>query len=207
MHLLQGKGQARQGAAKREWGVRQYLRKPADILLTPEVCVFGECKDVEESGFGLVCLVACCLRLLRWRWGLARREKKDSEKKKDQKLVVTGTPVVEPAEPPTDSTTDGSVMVGGQAIAYRAVAGTLTVGSTDAQDAMLGLDGKLLPDTGEKTPDPEKPEEAPATSRMFYVAYFKKDAPAGRPVTFMYNGGPGRRRCGCTWDRSVRSGW
>ncbi|NYF91946.1 peptidase S10 [Tunturiibacter empetritectus] len=123
--------------------------------------------------------------------GAGPQEKKDSEKKKDQKLVVTGTPVVDPAEPPSDSTTDGSVTVGGQTITYRAVAGTLTVGSTDSQDAMLGLDGKLLPDTGEKTPDPEKPEEAPATSRMFYVAYFKKDAPAGRPVTFLYNGGPG----------------
>ncbi|MBB5344737.1 S10 family peptidase [Tunturibacter empetritectus] len=123
--------------------------------------------------------------------GAGPQEKKDSEKKKDQKLVVTGTPVVEPAEPPMDSSTDGSVTVGGQTIAYRAVAGTLTVGSTDSQDAMLGLDGKLLPDTGEKTPDPDKPEEAPATARMFYVAYFKKDAPVGRPVTFLYNGGPG----------------
>jgi carboxypeptidase C (cathepsin A) len=118
------------------------------------------------------------------------QEKKDTDKK-NQKLVVTGTPVVEPQEPPADSTTEGSVSVGKQTIAYRAVAGTLTVGSTDSQDAMLGLDGKMLPDTGEKIPDPDKPDEAPATSRMFYVAYFKKDAPAGRPVTFIYNGGPG----------------
>ncbi|MGF7178533.1 S10 family peptidase [Tunturiibacter psychrotolerans] len=121
----------------------------------------------------------------------AAQEKKDSDKKKDQKLVVTGTPVVEAAEPPADSTTEGSVTVGGEKIAYRAVAGTLTVGSTDSQDATLGMDGKMLPDTGEKAPDPEKPEEAPATARMFYVAYFKKDAPTGRPVTFLYNGGPG----------------
>jgi carboxypeptidase C (cathepsin A) len=119
------------------------------------------------------------------------QEKKDSDKKKDQKLVVTGTPVVEAAEPPVDSTTEGSVTVGGQKIVYSAVAGTLTVGSSDSQDAMLGMDGKMLPDTGEKAPDPDKPEEAPATARMFYVAYFKKDAPAGRPVTFLYNGGPG----------------
>jgi carboxypeptidase C (cathepsin A) len=123
--------------------------------------------------------------------GAGAQEKKDSDKKKDQKLVVTGTPVVESAEPPADSTTEGSVTVGGEKIAYRAVAGTLTVGSTDSQDAMLGLDGKMLPDTGVKAPDPEKPEEATATARMFYVAYFKKDAPAGRPVTFLYNGGPG----------------
>jgi len=83
--------------------------------------------------------------------GAGPQEKKDSDKKKDQKLVVTGTPVVEPSELPLDSTTEGSVSVGGQTIAYRAVAGTLTVGSTDSQDAMLGLDGKMLPDTGEKT--------------------------------------------------------
>jgi carboxypeptidase C (cathepsin A) len=123
--------------------------------------------------------------------GAGAQEKKDSDKKKDQKLVVTGTPVVEAAEPPADSTTEGSVTVGGEKIAYRAVAGTLTVGSSDSQDAMLGMDGKMLPDTGEKAPDPEKPEEATATARMFYVAYFKKDAPVGRPVTFLYNGGPG----------------
>jgi carboxypeptidase C (cathepsin A) len=51
------------------------------------------------------------------------------------------------------------------------------------------LDGKRLPDLEEKPP--EKPEDAPATSRMFYTAYFKKDASAeNRPVTFLYNGGP-----------------
>ena len=118
-------------------------------------------------------------------------DKKDSDKKKDEKVVVKGTPATAEAELPGDSTTDGSVTVGGQAIAYKAVAGTLTVGSTDGQDAMLGLDGKYLPGTGEKAPDPDKPEEAPATARMFYVAYFKKDGGPNRPVTFMYNGGPG----------------
>jgi carboxypeptidase C (cathepsin A) len=88
--------------------------------------------------------------------------------------------------------TEGTVTVGGQVIAYKAVAGTLTVGSTDTQDITLGLDGSLLPNAGVKAPDPEKPEDAPATARMFYVAYFKKDAVAEqRPVTFLYNGGPG----------------
>src|SRR5580698_4187652 len=99
-------------------------------------------------------------------------------------------PPVPPVQP--DSSTEGTVTVGGQAIAYRAVAGTLTVGGTDQQDAMLGLDGKLLADTGEKPLDPAKPDEAPATARMFYVAYFKKGAPSeSRPVMFLYNGGPG----------------
>jgi carboxypeptidase C (cathepsin A) len=94
--------------------------------------------------------------------------------------------------PRPDSTTEGTVTVGGQAIEYRAVAGTLTVGATDAQDALLGPDGQPLPDSGQKPPDPTKPEEAPATARIFYTAYFKKGAAAEtRPLTFLYNGGPG----------------
>ena len=89
-----------------------------------------------------------------------------------------------------DSTTEGTVTVGGQTIAYKAVAGTITVGGTDPQDATLGFDGKPLPDSGVRLPDRE--EDAPPTARMFYVAYFKKDAAAEhRPVTFIYNGGPG----------------
>jgi carboxypeptidase C (cathepsin A) len=116
-----------------------------------------------------------------------------------EKVVVTATPA--PPAPPVvpvqpDSITTGTVNVGGQAITYRAVAGTLTVGATDQQDAALGMDGRLLPDTGEKPLDPTKPEEAPPTARIFYVAYFKTDGPTNapspsRPVTFLYNGGPG----------------
>ncbi len=115
------------------------------------------------------------------------------KEKTEAKVVLTTAPPPPPAPPPqADSTTEGSVTVGGQAIAYRAVAGTLTVGATDPQDAMLGLDGRILPDAGEKLPDPSKPEEAPPTSRIFYTAYFKKGAPVEtRPVTFLYNGGPG----------------
>jgi carboxypeptidase C (cathepsin A) len=111
---------------------------------------------------------------------------------KDQKVVVTGTPVTPPSSPTADSTTEGTVTVGGQAIAYRAVAGTITVGSSDAQDATLDVEGNLLPNAGVKPLDKDKPEDAEATARMFYVAYFKKDATAEqRPVTFLYNGGPG----------------
>jgi carboxypeptidase C (cathepsin A) len=93
---------------------------------------------------------------------------------------------------PHDSITENTVTVGGQKIAYRAVAGTITVASNDSYDAMLGIDGQLLPEAGTKTPDPGKPEEAPATARLFYAAYFRKDAHTEtRPVMFLYNGGPG----------------
>jgi carboxypeptidase C (cathepsin A) len=68
---------------------------------------------------------------------------------------------------PQASASEGSVSVEGKRIAYKAVAGTIV------------LHGK-----GDK-------ENAPTVS-MFYVAYFKKGADAAkRPVTFIYNGGPG----------------
>ena len=103
-------------------------------------------------------------------------------------LVASGP--INYAALPADSTTEATVTVGGKAIAYKAVAGLLRVGSTDKQDATLGLDGKLLPDSG--TDLPAKPEEATATATMFYTAYFAKDEDAAtRPIVFIYNGGPG----------------
>ncbi len=91
-----------------------------------------------------------------------------ADDKKAEKPVESTAPAMQ-----ADSITEGTVTVGGQTIAYRAVAGTITVGGTDSQDAMLGLDGKLLPDSGVNPPEP-KPEDAPPTARMFYTAYFKK---------------------------------
>jgi carboxypeptidase C (cathepsin A) len=84
-----------------------------------------------------------------------------------------------------DSETAGTV----NGIAYRAIAGTITVASDDGHDAQLGMDGQWLAEAGVKF---EKPEDAPATTRMFYAAYFRRDTRAAeRPVVFLYNGGPG----------------
>jgi carboxypeptidase C (cathepsin A) len=94
--------------------------------------------------------------------------------------------------PPADATTEGSVDVAGQHIAYTAIAGTLTVGATDVQDAQLGADGKPQPGSQLALNEPKEPKDATPFARMFYVAYFKKDAKAeDRPITFFYNGGPG----------------
>lgn len=91
---------------------------------------------------------------------------------------------------PVDSVTDGSVKVGGKVIEYKAVAGMIAVAGDDTQDAMLSMDGTWLTDVGMELPT--KPEDAPATARMFYTAYFAKNVDAGpRPVVFFYNGGPG----------------
>src|ERR1035441_2575980 len=69
----------------------------------------------------------------------------------DEKLAANpdattakSTKAPEPAPPP-DSTTQGSIDAGGQHIAYTAIAGTITVGATDTDDAQLGSDGKPLP--------------------------------------------------------------
>src|ERR1017187_8346021 len=125
-----------------------------------------------------------------------------------------------PAEkmPPAEVITQGTIDAAGQHIAYTAIAGTLTVGATDAQDAQLGPDGKPQPGSQLALDEPKEPKDATPFARMFYVAYFKgvpgdgssslgqkgvpgdgssslgqrKDAKAeDRPVTFFFNGGPG----------------
>jgi carboxypeptidase C (cathepsin A) len=109
----------------------------------------------------------------------------DDDKKKDDN---------KPAEKPatTEVTTPGSIDVGGQHILYNAIAGTITVGATDVQDAQLGLDGKPEPGSQLALNEPKELKDAPPTARMSYFAYFKKDAkPEDRPITFFYNGGPG----------------
>ena len=89
---------------------------------------------------------------------------------------------------PESSETQGEVNVEGQAISYRAVAGTLVVHAKGWDDAVEKAVAAA--------PDKEKPELAggnpTAEASMFYVAYFKNGVPAAdRPITFLYNGGPG----------------
>jgi carboxypeptidase C (cathepsin A) len=74
--------------------------------------------------------------------------------------------------------TKGSVTIGGNVVNYDAFAGTLIVHPEGWDD---------VPQNAEKD-DKNKPAEA----SMFYVAYMKSDPKgASRPVTFLYNGGPG----------------
>lgn len=99
-----------------------------------------------------------------------------------------------PAEktPPSEVTTQGSIDIGGQHIAYNSVAGTITVGATDVQDAQLGMDGKPQSGSQLALSEPKELKDADPVAQIFYVAYFKKDAKAeDRPITFFYNGGPG----------------
>jgi carboxypeptidase C (cathepsin A) len=79
---------------------------------------------------------------------------------------------------PEQQATKGSVTVGGNVINYDAFAGTLVVHPKDWDDVPQNAD-----------PDPKNKS---AEASMFYVAYMKSDNKGGpRPLTFLYNGGPG----------------
>ncbi|HUN72197.1 MAG TPA: hypothetical protein VMU52_07800 [Steroidobacteraceae bacterium] len=76
----------------------------------------------------------------------------------------------------------GTVTVEGHKIAYDAVAGTLIVHPKGWDDAAKPKGPKDAIGTA----------DGPPVASMFYIAYFKQGADRGtRPITFLYNGGPG----------------
>ncbi|HEY6517698.1 MAG TPA: hypothetical protein VIY50_16265 [Steroidobacteraceae bacterium] len=76
----------------------------------------------------------------------------------------------------------GAVTVEGHKIAYDAIAGTIVVHPKGWDDAAKPQGAK----DAIGTPD------GPPVAAMFYVAYFKQGEDSRtRPVTFLYNGGPG----------------
>ncbi|HKD21707.1 MAG TPA: hypothetical protein VKB71_06820 [Rhizomicrobium sp.] len=78
-----------------------------------------------------------------------------------------------------ETTTGGSV----NGVAYQATAGTLVVHPQGWNDSAQN--------GGSKNPD-AKGDESSAEASMFFVYYAKKGAsPENRPITFLYNGGPG----------------
>jgi carboxypeptidase C (cathepsin A) len=80
---------------------------------------------------------------------------------------------------------EGSVTVEGQKIDYHAVAGTIIVHPKGWDDAAA----REKAGEGKELGDQSNPQ---AEASMFYVAYFKKGVPSSsRPVTFVFNGGPG----------------
>ncbi|HEY4071366.1 MAG TPA: peptidase S10 [Sphingomicrobium sp.] len=93
----------------------------------------------------------------------------------------------QPAKPffqPEEVRSTGTVTVGGQPIAYDAVAGTLVVHAKEWEDTDAVEAGADKSDKEKNTPKPE--------ASMFYTAYFAQGLPnATRPITFLFNGGPG----------------
>jgi carboxypeptidase C (cathepsin A) len=102
----------------------------------------------------------------------------------DTKIAV----VPEPTESPRylkdeQQVTSGTITIAGRAIGYQAEAGILVVHVKDPLDD----DPPPLKEDRQGPPPPQPPEVS-----MSYVAYFRGDKEDGhRPITFIYNGGPG----------------
>ncbi len=95
---------------------------------------------------------------------------------------------------PESTASNGTVTVDGKSISYQAIAGTLVIHPKDWDDVPR--------DPSTEKPSPGAPDEGgegknpTAEASMFYVAYFKDGgkntaAKGARPVTFIFNGGPG----------------
>ncbi len=88
--------------------------------------------------------------------------------------------------------------VEGSQIEYQAIAGTLVVHPKGWDDAALPKERESK-ESEESEQEPKENEQEPkehknptAEASMFYVAYNKQNVEANkRPVTFLFNGGPG----------------
>ena len=89
-----------------------------------------------------------------------------------------------------ESSSNGSVTVGGSRTDYEAFAGTLIVHPKGWDDVPPQKTNDAQTD---KTAKDAKDDNNPtAEASMFYVAYLKRGSkPGERPVTFLFNGGPG----------------
>jgi carboxypeptidase C (cathepsin A) len=78
--------------------------------------------------------------------------------------------------------TQGSVTIDGRTVTYQAEAGVMVVHLKDPMD-----DDPPPPREERSVPPPPQPPEA----SMSYVAYFRDKEDPRRPITFLFNGGPG----------------
>jgi carboxypeptidase C (cathepsin A) len=89
--------------------------------------------------------------------------------------TATAAPTPIPKE--TSSVTDHTIRAGGQLVPYRATAATMLL--KNDKDEAIGV--------------------------LYYTAYTRTDAKdaSQRPLSFIYNGGPGSASACCTWAPSV----
>jgi len=101
------------------------------------------------------------------------------DKAETVKAEIEKTDSSKPADfKPEQQASKGSVTIGGVAIPYDAYAGTIVVHPKGYDDVPQNRD--------------PNDKSLQAQAAMFYVAYIRSDAKgAARPVTFIYNGGPG----------------
>jgi carboxypeptidase C (cathepsin A) len=119
---------------------------------------------------------------------------KSAERKTDSDAEKADGHHFEPFKPES-VTTSGSVTIGGRAIAYQAVAGTLIVHPKGWDDVPRDPNADKAAPAAAAAAAAGGTEAAAAANTnaeasMFYVAYFRSGA-GPRPLTFLYNGGPG----------------
>ncbi len=116
--------------------------------------------------------------------------------------TVAPTPTPAPADKsapaphfkPESSNSSASVTVEGNRVDYQAVAGTLVVHPKGWDDAATAEDQKTKEseESKDESQDDRESKNPTAEASMFYVAYTKQRAePDKRPITFLFNGGPG----------------
>ena len=112
-------------------------------------------------------------------------------------FVFAAAPDNKPAEKPVEGAgryfkpeavqSEGSVGTKNGRVNYTAVAGTLVVHAKDWDDVPVPE-----ADKADKEAQAAAAKNPSAEASMFYAAYFKKGVGAGsRPITFLFNGGPG----------------
>jgi carboxypeptidase C (cathepsin A) len=121
------------------------------------------------------------------------KESADRGETKNDKGDKNPDPLLPHHFTPEEKITTGSVTIARQRVDYRAIAGSLVVHPKGWDDVSTRLDLEPEKPKGmEKEGEPRPGKLTMAEASMFYVAYFKQGVPAdSRPITFLYNGGPG----------------
>ena len=127
------------------------------------------------SGVLLALGIAACVALAAAAEPQQERKEGEPEKAEGHKF--------EPFKPEA-VTSNGSVTIGGRAMSYQAIAGTLIVHPRGWDDVPRDPNAKAT--AGEEGGEANPTAEA----SMFYV-YYSRAGEGPRPVTFFYNGGPG----------------
>ena len=127
------------------------------------------------SGVLLALGIAACVALAAAAEPQQERKEGEPEKAEGHKF--------EPFKPEA-VTSNGSVTIGGRALSYQAIAGTLVVHPRGWDDVPRDPNAKAT--AGEEGGEANPTAEA----SMFYV-YYSRAGEGPRPVTFFYNGGPG----------------
>ena len=138
-------------------------------------------------------LAATCLSLVASSAFAAESARKGQEQPQKPDAAASSSPDQGVLFTSEASESQGAVTVEGRRIDYRAVAGTLVVHPKGWDDAAArerrDRDDKAASAEDKDLGDKANPQ---AEAAMFYVAYFAKGAPSpDRPITFLYNGGPG----------------